>query len=207
MEQKNIAIIPAKAHSQRIPNKNLVKIGNKYLFEYSVEYAIQEGLTPIVSTDSELIVEWCERNSVKYVVEEVDDSNMCNCINQVLSNLEYTPAYFTLLQPTSPIRKEGLCRELLEQQPQTSIYTCDKIKIIGHIGNKFHKAYRDQDSNTNFLYHFDGNTVIVNTEWYKKERVLFNDQTKYYEQTLPYILQIDNKEELDLIRRLLENSL
>ena len=37
MKQDNISLIPAKKNSSRLKNKNLIKIKNKLLFEYTIE--------------------------------------------------------------------------------------------------------------------------------------------------------------------------
>ena len=80
----NIAIIPAKAESDRCPGKNFRFIGDKPLFEYSVNYAISEGFIPIVSTDSKDIINYCKDKKINYFIETVDDSSMLNCVKQVL---------------------------------------------------------------------------------------------------------------------------
>ena len=52
-------IIPARAGSKRIPNKNLYSINGKPLIAYSIEAAIQSNVftSVLVSTDSEEIAE------------------------------------------------------------------------------------------------------------------------------------------------------
>lgn len=195
-----IGIIPAKKHSQRLPHKNTMTLGGKMLFEWSVEYALQEGVRPIISTDDDEVMRWCGHFGVDFVREDVDDSDMCNCINQVLR--QYTCDRFVLLQPTSPLRQSGLLKNILKMDFETSVYTCNKVKIIGHIGDKFNLSYRDQDSSTKFLYHFDGNMVVVNTSWYEKSSVLFDDSSLHIEQPMPYVLQVDTKEDFETIEKI-----
>ena len=192
-----IAIIPAKATSSRLPGKNRFLLNGIEVYQHAVRYAIQEGVTPIVSTDSEEIISQCKQLNILYYRETVDDSNLCNCINQVLS--KYDCEYFAVLQPTSPIRQEGLLRNFIKCKPKTSIYTANKIKIIGHIGNEFQIAYRDQDNSTKFLYQFDGNIVYVNTDWYKESKSLFCNDSQYCIEKLPYTLQIDEQCDYEVI--------
>jgi CMP-N-acetylneuraminic acid synthetase len=199
---KIISIIPCKEHSERLPNKNILPINGKELFIHSIEFSLKNQITPIVSTDSSHIIEYCQNNGISYYKETVDDSNMCNCIDQVLS--QYECDYFVLLQPTSPMRQDNIINQM--GLPSTSIYTCDKVKIIGHIGYKFQTAYRDQDTSTKFLYRFDGNAVIVNTAWYKKNNCLFNDESKYFVENVPYSIQIDTQEEYKLLKSIIEGS-
>ena len=49
------------------------------------------------------------------------------------------------------------------------------------------------------MYHFDGNLVIVNVKWYKKNHCLFNDDSSYYVEDVPYSLQIDNEEQFKVM--------
>lgn len=195
-----IGIIPCKKNSERLPNKNTLPFGNKMLFEWSVDYALSGGITPVVSTDNELVMDWCIAGNIPYVVEDVEDSNICNCIDQVLK--EISCDRFVLLQPTSPIRQVGLLKELLSKECKTSIYTADKVKIIGHMEDKFMEAYRDQADDTKFLYHFDGNTVIVNNRWYQKAHKLFSDESEYVVQGVPYSLQIDTYDDYKTLNAL-----
>ena len=54
---KSLIVIPAKAKSNRLPNKNLLKIGEYTLVELAVERSLQSNLGDIiVSTDSTRII-------------------------------------------------------------------------------------------------------------------------------------------------------
>ena len=56
---KTLAIIPARAGSKRIPNKNIKNFSGKPIVAYSIELALNSGLFDVVmvSTDSEKIAE------------------------------------------------------------------------------------------------------------------------------------------------------
>ena len=53
MKQKNLAIIPARGGSKRIPKKNIKKFFGKPIIEYSIEAALKSGKFSevMVSTD------------------------------------------------------------------------------------------------------------------------------------------------------------
>ena len=199
-EKKVIGIIPCKKVSSRLPGKNTMFLGGKMLFEWSVEYAKNEGITPVVSTDDEYVIGWCNDHGIRCVREKVDDSNMCNCVDQVLN--VYGCDYFVLLQPTSPIRERGLLSSIISDGVPTSVYTSNKIKVIGHLDGKFQEAFRDQDGNTRFLHQHDGNMVVVNTEWYNRTHKLFNDESIFIDSRKPYNLQIDTKDDFETIRKI-----
>jgi N-acylneuraminate cytidylyltransferase len=63
---KNFCFIPIKKNSKRVKNKNFQKIGNKKLYEITIEKAINaECFDKIfVDTDSEEIEEYCKKNNI-----------------------------------------------------------------------------------------------------------------------------------------------
>lgn len=198
-----IAIIPAKKDSIRIPNKNIKEIDGKMLFVYSVEFAIENDFIPVVSTDSELIIGYCMNNNILYYSETVDDTKMENCVNQVLN--KYNPEYFALLQPTSPLRKENQLSIMFDELDESS-FTAQKIKIIGMYKNEFLRAWREQDCD-NFLYHFDGNIILCKTSFYFKNNYFLDNNSKIYINEFPYYLQIDNVNEFNVIKKIIEDKI
>lgn len=200
-----LAIIPAKEHSERLPNKNILPINGKELWMHSVEYAINETVDYVVSTDSEHIINQCKTMNIPYFKEIVNDSNMINCIKQVVEKYA-NYQYICVLQPTSPLRQQGMLQNMLNMNIKSSCYTANHIKIIGHINNKFHIAYRAQDT-SNYLEHFDGNILLINTNFLIKENKLFDDNSIFVINKIPYVLQIDTKEEYDLIKLYMENAI
>lgn len=198
---EKLAIIPAKKDSLRIPNKNIQLINDKMLFIYSVEYALENEFTPVVSTDSELIIGYCKENNISYHEENVDDTQMENCVNQVLD--KYDCDYFALLQPTSPIRKKELLKKMYNSRLE-SAFTAQKIKMIGLYQNEFIRAWREQDCD-NFLYHFDGNIIFCKTSFYKSNNYYLDKNSKVYIDEFPYYLQIDNMNEFNVIKKIIED--
>lgn len=200
-----LSIIPAKKESLRLPNKNILKIKDKELWLYSVEYAILEGTTPIVTTDSKYIIQQCIDRNILYNVENVNDSNMLNCVLDVIDK-HYSYDTIAVLQPTSPLRKPGMLKMMANYIKKfPSIYTANKVKIIGHIGDVFNIAYRDQDTN-NFLYQFDGNIIVARKDLINQEHCLFNNDSVYIVNDRPYSLQIDTYEDYTIIKTYIEHS-
>ena len=67
MKQKNIAIIPARSGSKRIPHKNIKSFLGKPIIAYSIEVALQSGLFDevMVSTDDEKIADIARKYGAK----------------------------------------------------------------------------------------------------------------------------------------------
>lgn len=199
-----IGIIPAKKSSIRIPNKNLSIIAGIPLFMYSVKFAKQVGIVPVVSTDSEEVINICIKNKIRYVKEVVNDSNMLFCIKQVLS--KYKCNKWVLLQPTSPIRDIKVFKKLLAlSYKHKSVVSVQDLKFIGFLDGKFHIAYRDQDTRRRF-YHFDGNLMIADSYWTLKNDRIFTDDITYVKNIFPYYLQIDDKNEHTIIKLIKEQT-
>lgn len=180
------------------------------LFLSSVRYAIDEGIDPIVSTDSSKIIDICKSMEIKYFKEKVDDSNMFNCIKQVIESLDKKPSMFALLQPTSPMRQKSLLRKMISEVPVDgsfhSCFTVQNLKCIGFLDGKFQVAYRDQDTSRRF-FHFDGNILLCNTKWVMKNKKLFDDDSTIYENPFPYYLQIDTESEYNVMNMISKNLL
>lgn len=192
---RKLAIIPAKKHSERCPDKNRRLLNGRPLFLYSVSYALQEGFIPVVSTDSEEIMERCRREGVHCFREEVDDRRMENCIRQVLTR--FACEIFAVLQPTSPFRRPGLLRQMAADMGKGKIqsaYTARKTKMIGHLEGRFHLEHREQDAKK-FFYFFDGNIITVAQKKFLETGTMFDDASSPYPNDFPCCLQIDTEEE------------
>ena len=63
------AVIPARGGSKSIPNKNMYLLNGVPLIEYTIE-ACEDLINRSVcwSTDSQLIIDYCIKNSLTYVL-------------------------------------------------------------------------------------------------------------------------------------------
>lgn len=192
---KTIAIIPAKGNSKRCPGKNLRNFLGYPLFLYSVFYAQSEGITPVVSTDSDEIAQICKNYGINVVREQVDDSTMSNCVRQVLQ--QESCDVFALLMPTSPLRQRGLLRQMLSaclDGSCVSTFTACDIKLIGQLDGRFQRAYRDQDTKERFLF-FDGNISVTSRAYFERTGELFDEYSRPFINAFPCTMQIDTESE------------
>lgn len=202
--EDTIAIIPAKGNSSRVPNKNIRPLNEKPLWYWSVAYACNEGLVPVVSTDSETIIEDCKKLNIACVRELVDDSKMSNCIRQVLEQDAYKDVkWVVILQPTSPIRKAGQLSGMLKWCKETGrgSYTAQKVKPQGRILGSFNNCFRSQDQK-DWIYAFDGNILICNADRLRDGDELLVQESAAVVQDAPFNLQIDTEQELLLMQRM-----
>ena len=111
---KNIAIIPARAGSKGLPDKNIKLLNGKPLLQYSVEAALGSGCFDkvMVSTDSEKYAEiareaGAEVPFLRSAYTSTDKASSWDMVEEVLDGYErlgWTFDTFCLLQPTSPMR-------------------------------------------------------------------------------------------------------
>jgi CMP-N,N'-diacetyllegionaminic acid synthase len=139
---KILAIIPARSGSKGLKSKNIKKINNKTLLEYSIRSAQESKKIDkiIVSTDSEKF-----KNIAKKIGVEVpflrpkkystSKSNGIDYIKHTLNYLKekenYEPEIIVILQPTSPIRYDGLIDKsinMLKKSKGTSVIGVSIIK-------------------------------------------------------------------------------
>lgn len=192
----DLAIIPAKNHSSEVPYKNFRALWGEPLFLHSVRYAVKEGVPCVVSTDSKIIKGLCRRNNIPYLHEEVDDSNILNCVTQVLKKKKADK--WILLQPTSPIRPPHLLKKLLSKNNE-NIMTVQKIYLHGKLGGRFiHKTRRQESSE--ILYQFNGSILIGSYDMVMKEQTLFKNPLMVEQKGL-YNYQIDYPEDFEHLER------
>jgi len=136
-----LGIIPARAGSKGIANKNIHLLAGKPLIQYTIESALLSNYldTIVVSSDSQEILNFC-KNFPKIETPFIRPSELSTdetpTIEVVQHALEYyaetgkTFGYVCLLQPTSPFRNENLIdlavKKLMDEQGE-SLVTIRKV--------------------------------------------------------------------------------
>ncbi|WP_395074186.1 cytidylyltransferase domain-containing protein [Flavobacterium sp.] len=144
---KTIAIIPARAGSKRLPNKNIMHLGNIPLLAHSIIFAKQHNFISevYVSTDSKEI----KKIAIQYGAKVIDRPEnisgdfepTVSALKHVLEDMEQVDNVI-LLQPTNPFRPENLLNEAFEifnQENYDSLFTVSRnFQKLGKIlDNKF----------------------------------------------------------------------
>lgn len=120
MKLKNIvAIIPARAGSKELKNKNIIDLCGKPLMAYSIEAALKAEVFSrvIVSTDSERYAEIAKDYGAEVMMRDEELASDTATTYMVVENILKKMGdidYFVLLQPTSPLRNEEHIREAVQ---------------------------------------------------------------------------------------------
>ena len=124
MSKNYLAIIPARGGSKRLPQKNLMKIGNDSLVGHAINCSrgLTNNLEICVSTDDIAIAEEAKQygpylHFMRPPELAQDDTRSIDVVKHAIhwfSSRGKTFDAFVLLQPTSPLRKREHVREALE---------------------------------------------------------------------------------------------
>jgi pseudaminic acid cytidylyltransferase len=141
MKKNNIAIIPARGGSKRLPNKNIKLLKGKPLISYTIEAALRSKVfdTIMVSTDDEKIAKIAIECGAE--VPYLRPENLSTDFSTTISVIENVVDWYKkkqinyenlcLLQPTSPLRSAMHIEEsykLLSEKVANAIYGVTKCQ-------------------------------------------------------------------------------
>jgi len=127
-----VALIPARAGSKRVPGKNMRELGQRPLIAWTIEAARAALLVNrvIVSTDADDIAEaatlWGAEVHRRPAYTATDDAPIESALWSVHQVLDGAYDYMVTLQPTCPVRREGLiddCVKLAIELDADSVWT------------------------------------------------------------------------------------
>lgn len=215
---RNIAIIPARAGSKGLKDKNIKDLNGKPLLYYSIEAAVESGCfdTVMVSTDSEEYAEIAKNGGadVPFLRSEKTSSDTASSWDMVLEVLERYKEIgkefdsFCLLQPTSPMRTAEDILEaysLLEKKEAFSIVSVTElehpISWCGILGDKnsldgFIKASGNTQRQAHASYYRpNGAIYIASVQEFLKDQFLYRSGSYAY--IMPREKSIDIDTEFD----------
>ena len=223
---RNIAIIPARSGSKRLPDKNIRLLGGKPLLAYSIEAAKDSGMFEeiFVSTDSnayaDIAREW--GGSVPFLRSaacSTDTAASWDTVGEVLDRLEEQGKVFdtvTLLQPTSPLRLGtdiSAAYRLFEQKDANavvsvaaadhplSLYTTlpDDLSL-----ESFGKS-RPIDHENKQFYRINGAIYIVKVPYLAKTKNIYESRCFAYIMDRDRSVDIDTGLDFDIAEAILNN--
>lgn len=203
MENKILAIIPARSGSKGLKDKNIKKIDGKPLINYTIEAALKSEIFSdiIVSTDSLKYAEIAKKAGAKvpFIRPEklaTDESTTNDVILNAISEMEERNDgydYFMLLQPTSPLRTVKNIKEsyslLKEKNANAIVSVCEmdhnplwsntldeSLSLDNFIDKKKNK--RRQELPT--YYRLNGAIYLARVNYYKKYKDFYINKSYAY---------------------------
>jgi CMP-N-acetylneuraminic acid synthetase len=209
---KNIAIIPARGGSKRLPNKNILLFDGLPLLAHSILYA-QNNPSIIddvfVTTDSPEI----KRIALEFGAKVIDRPESISgdyeptisALKHVVQLLGNQVENVILLQVTNPLRPEKLLAEAFEifqKEKLDSLFTVTRdFKKLGKIVNKrflpfnYEIGQRSQDLEPLF---FENGLLYISKSKLILDDILISDNAYPFEINHPFAsIDIDTKDDLE----------
>jgi len=198
---KILAVIPARAGSKRIPNKNIRNFLGKPLIAYAINQALKSRIADrvIVDTDSLKIASIAKKYGAEVpflrpAILAGDKSSVNDVLLHLLARLKkeenYQPDYILLLQTTSPLRElKDItdCWNLMKRTDADTVLTiCPTHPRLYYMDKKQNivLANGSEKQSTNIqqwrpAYILNGCFVyIFNTKRFLKEKTVIMPDTK-----------------------------
>ncbi|MCM1171678.1 MAG: acylneuraminate cytidylyltransferase family protein [Clostridium sp.] len=217
---KNIAIIPARAGSKGIKNKNIKLLNGKPLMAYTIEAALKSGVFDevMVSTDSSdyRIIAKEAGASVPFLRSDKnasDTASSWDMVKEVLKGYEQmgkTFDMFCLLQPTSPLRDVEDIRNayaLFDSKAaravvsvcelEHSIGICNTLPEDGCMGNFLSLADDTRRQEQKKYYRLNGAIYMVDINKFMQDTYIYQSDTYAY--VMEQIKSVDIDTECDFL--------
>ena len=230
---KNLAIIPARGGSKRLPRKNLLPVGGKPLIDYTLRAVVDSQYfeTILFSSDDEEMLEYA--NKFKEISTEKRESRLAGdkvkviaLVKEIASRTDFDDYdQVGLFLPTCPFRKAQHIIEaaaLLENSDYSVVSVCpmvDPLQLsltIDKTSNIINPnailnpsplvtgQTRSQDFET--YYRVNGGLYIAWLDQFRKNDNFFQGIIKGYVMSELESIDIDYKHDLDIANLLLEKQ-
>ncbi|AXI10441.1 acylneuraminate cytidylyltransferase [Oceanobacillus zhaokaii] len=228
-EKKFLAIIPARGGSIGIPRKNLVKINNEPLIQYTIDEALSSKYLDeiIVSTEDQEIAQVAKQlgANVPYLRPYYLASDTSKTVDAIMHVIEkqrehgFEYDYVVILQPTQPLRKSWHIDDAIEnivKYYQESLVSVSKVKehplLIRklNVDNvlepllKMSSTVRRQDFED--YYKINGAIYINKINSNLTKNTSFNDNKFAYVMDGQYDIDIDEKFDLEVFKLMLRKK-
>lgn len=208
-----VTIIPARGGSKRFPGKNIYPFAGKPLIAHSIEFSKQSSSVKatFVSTDSQDIKDVALQYGATVINRPkelggdfVSSADVMKDAVKQLINSGVDFDFVILLQPTNPLRPNGLIEkaiELMINNKSTSLFTVSRNdKKLGKIVNNsfvplnYHFGQRSQD--LDLLFYENGLLYITHKDLLLKGVVMDSDSIPMVIDHIFGEVDIDTKDDL-----------
>jgi CMP-N,N'-diacetyllegionaminic acid synthase len=219
-----LTIIPARAGSKRLKDKNIRNLAGKPLIQWTIDAALHSkyGSNCYVSTDCENIAKTAKRCGAKVpflrpIELAKDTSPTFDAINHMINNLQQTFDYLLLLQPTSPLRTVDDIDNAIQQcinsnakaiisvtelDPHVNLQVTfgdDKILTSYPTSNK-----RTQELESRFI--LNGAIYFSEMDYFLTHKGFLADETMAYIMDRNRSIDIDTNMEFQIAELILKNN-
>jgi CMP-N,N'-diacetyllegionaminic acid synthase len=218
-----IFVIPARKGSKSIKNKNVIKINNKKLIEYTFQSLrkVPRERKYLIS-DSEIIkkIAYSYKINTKYfrTAELSKDKtklieNLCHFEKYISDKIKFK--HYVVLQPTSPLRRykdiENSLKLFLKNKSESLFSISQSLEhpneSIFFKGNRvayFNKNKMSLRQNYKKSYFVNGAIYIFNRRLLKDKKIISNNNHSTYEMSKFRSIDLNDYQDLKITRKLLK---
>lgn len=224
MQEKILAVIPARSGSKGVPNKNIKLLNGKPLMAYTVECAKESCIFSdiIVSTDSEEYAQIARKYgaSVPFLRSRETSSDTAGSLAVILEVLHNLPSQYDsviMLQPTSPLREPWHIAEALALYKKKNADSVISVAKFSHsiawvnfldetlsLHNFIKKEYlnkRRQDIPE--AYMLNGAVYVFRVKALNAQFNMFGEKSYAYVMDKKYSYDIDDEEDFTVVEALM----
>lgn len=220
------SLIPARAGSKGIPNKNICLLAGKPLIEYTISASLQSDIIDrtFVSSDGSNILNVSEQLGAEIInrpaEHATDTASSHQVIEHFISQLDVEDAYIVLLQPTSPLRNAQHIDTAFEQLKSNS---ADGLISVFPMKNTPYKSYildengclqglmgndapykRRQDLPD--VFYPNGAIYIFTLKDFMSEKTIPHKNTMAYVMPEEISIDIDNANDLEVAQAMIKSG-
>ncbi len=220
-----LSIIPARGGSKRIPNKNLIMLGEIPLIGHTINHSLSSKLITksIVSSDSEKILRYAETFDKIQTIKRkksisADHSTTEEVIVDVLNILScenYEPDIVILLQVTSPIRNPNIIdkaiKKFISDESDSLLSVTKNHSFLWEknvdpkpLNYDFNKRPMSQNFNNQFIE--NGSFYMFKPWLIHKKNCRIGGKISLFEMDYWSSFEIDNMEDYQLIKYIFESN-
>ena len=219
---KFISVIPLRAGSKGIKNKNLQLINGEPLYIRAIKQAGRVTEKCIVNTDIDEILNKSFTPNIRLYKRDKeyaqDSTNMNEVLNDLFSNVDLRNQIIVLLQATSPLRNDIDIKKAME------IYESGKYSLVLSVkkekSNILKFGFADNNQfipiNSNYLFKNrqslpvvfspNGAIYIFSVKDFLSENCFPTQNIGFYEMSSETSFDIDNHEDLEKVNRIIANK-
>jgi CMP-N,N'-diacetyllegionaminic acid synthase len=216
MTKKILSLIPARAGSKRLLQKNMAVLGGRPLIAWTIEASLNSKYITktVVSSDSKEILKIAKEYGADFLKRPGllanDTASSESVVAHALESIEEKFNYIVLLQPTSPLRKtediDNSFEKLFRENVTALISVCETDNKILKAFKENKKGFLEGLSNNKYpfmrrqdlpkTYMSNGAIYIVKVSDFLKNNSFYTDRTISYVMHGDSNLDIDTKDDL-----------
>lgn len=223
---ENVALIPARGGSKGIKKKNIVDFLGRPLIQYTIEQALDSDTVDevYVSTDADDIAEVSRKAGAKIIErpdelagdEATTESALLHALKYLRQNESIEPELMTLLQCTSPLRRESdideTVRLVTEQGYDSALSVCEDHSFYwketenGAEAINYDPTSRKRRQDMEKRYQENGSIYVFEIEILEEKECRLGGKIGLHEMPETHSFEIDMPKDLQIVQAIGEKA-